>query len=152
MSDTAISTKRQSFLDGWAEWEGTRFRYRCCEKGKGTDCIRGTVRELKNVGLIREGYYPPDYPPDWFLFVPEKYGKYDFHNELIKFCEPIPESEAIPGDIVSFQAHGVECHIGIIYPEGKFLHTKPYGKVCYQRLRSYPEIFGYYRIKGIDGT
>jgi len=146
-------SKRQDFLDNWSLWEGTKFRYRCCERGKGTDCIRGIIHEVKQIGLIAEGYQPPALPADWIYFVPEKYPADAFHKPLIRFADPIPSSAAIPGDIVSFKAsNGIECHIGIIYPDNLFLHAKPYGKVCYGKLKSYPLVYGYYRIKGLDGN
>ena len=154
MSDTTvIINPRKLFLDGWAKWEGTRFRYGCCEIGKGTDCIRGILSEAKKLGIVRNGYNPKHLPPDWFEFVPEKFSVNAFHDQLALFVYEIPQKDAKPGDVVSFSVTNsknikVECHIGILYPEDKFLHTKPYGKVCYQSLKGYPGLHKYYRIKG----
>lgn len=149
MIGNPIKKTIESVIISAKEWIGTPFQYGCCERGKGTDCVRWLLRCLKEVGAIPLGYEPKHLPCDWFQFVPEKFTGDEFKEEILKWADPIGWDERKPGDIVTFRIDNVTCHIGLIIDDECFIHAIPYKTVKVQRLRSYKNADKAYRIKGL---
>ena len=102
-------------------WIGTPYRHQASLEGVGTDClglIRGVWRELYGA----EPELVPAYAPDWA----ERSGQERLMEAAARHFGPsIPVAEARPGDLLLFRwrAGCAAKHVGILAPEGGFIHA-----------------------------
>jgi len=132
---------REQIINEALEWKGTKWQHQAALKGVACDCaglIRGVYRNITGIDVPIN----VDYPATWHLFK----GVELCYQTTQKYLDEIPLSDIQAGDVVLFAYRNrfVAHHMGIVLPDGKFIHAdmdagvvhvSPFDDVWIKRLR-----------------
>ena len=111
---------RDQIIQAALTWEGTPYHHQARVKGVGVDCAHFIAGVAIDAGLISPDVQLPfDYSPEWNLHNTEE----KLVNYLLQFgC--VEKAIAEPGDIIAFKIGKAIGHIGIMLPDGKYIHAQ----------------------------
>lgn len=118
-------TQREAICVEAMSFVGTPFRHKADIKGVGTDCAGLIVSVMRNAGILPPYFKLGDYNYQHALHHSEEL----YTQELSRYMKPIPESEALPGDVVMFHHGKTFSHSGIVITWPRIVHAVRWG-VC----------------------